>query len=169
MSFHPNTPSPLDTGHVAAAIDCLRHGFYAQAFALLSDPRLDRNPAARFALGLCRLHATEFDAAISCFEQALHGLKAAVPQPASVAENTDTYHKLAARRIAEEGFLVPMDPDFCARFPKTAEQTALLALIHTYRKTGMHDQAQRLAAGLTGPAFEAYQNKLRGDSAHGGL
>jgi hypothetical protein len=37
----------------------------------------------------------------------------------------------------------------------------LLAMIHVYRQKGMTDQARKLAAGLTGPVFEAWKN--RGD------
>jgi hypothetical protein len=45
----------------------------------------------------------------------------------------------------------------------------LLALIHVYRQKGMTSQAQKLAAGLTGPAFEDYKIKLRKDISHGNL
>jgi hypothetical protein len=62
-----------------------------------------------------------------------------------------------------------MDGDFCAGFPKFAGDMVLLALIHVYRQKDMKSQAQKLAAGLTGPAFEAYKAELRKDSSHGNL
>jgi hypothetical protein len=75
-------------------------------------------------------------------------------------ENGGTYLKLAEKQIEDELYLRPMDPDFCARFPKAAGDMVLLALIHVYRQKGMGDQAHKLAAGLTGPVFDAYKNRF---------
>ncbi|MDR2052953.1 MAG: hypothetical protein LBP80_06020 [Treponema sp.] len=150
---------PRGDDHAAAAVAYLRQGFDAQAFLLLSGPQM-KDPAARFALGLCCLRAGEEDAAIFCFEEALRLIKALPVPPPETAENGETYLKLAKKQIEDELYLSPMDPDFCARFPKSAGQMVLLALIHVYRQKGMTSQAQKLAAGLTGPAFEAYKGHL---------
>ena len=168
MSF--NTDKPLEKSQDKARIEIawLRQGFDAQAFLLLSGPQMEKDPAARFALGLCRLRAGEPDAAIPCFEEALRLIKA-LPPPPGTAENGETYLKLARKEIEDEQYLRPMDSDFCARFPKSAGDMVLLALIHVYRLKGMTRQAQKLAAALAGPAFEAYKNELQKESAHGAL
>jgi hypothetical protein len=44
------------------------------------------------------------------------------------------------------------------------EERIAAALISVYRQKGMIDQAQKLAAGLAGPAFEAYKSKLQKDT-----
>jgi tetratricopeptide (TPR) repeat protein len=169
MNF--NTDRPLEKQHgedrVAAAIAYLRQGFDAQAFLLLSGPHTEKDPAARFALGLCHLRAGEPDAAIFCFEQALRLIKA-LPGPETV-ETSETYLKLVKKQIEDKLYLSPMDSGFCAGFPKFAGDMVLLALIHVYRQKGMTSQAQKLAAGLTGPAFEDYKADLRKDSSHGNL
>jgi tetratricopeptide (TPR) repeat protein len=171
MGFNTERLEPLekprDEALVAAAIAYLRQGFDAQAFLLLSDPHMENDPSARFALGLCHLRAGEPDAAIFCFEQALRLIKAIPVPPPGTAENGETYLQLAKKQIEDEFYLKPMNGDFCARFPKTAGQMVLLALIHVYRQKGMGDQAQKLAAGLTGPVFEAYKNNLQKDISHG--
>jgi tetratricopeptide (TPR) repeat protein len=171
MSFSADRPAPLEKPQgkerIAAAIAYLRQGFDAQAFLLLSDPRTEEDPSARFALGLCHLRAGEPDAAIFCFEQALRLIKAIPVPPPGTAENGGTYLKLAEKQIEDEKYLSPMDGDFCARFPKSAGYMVLLALISVYREKGMIDHAQKLAAGLRGPAFEAYKNKLRKDVSRG--
>jgi tetratricopeptide (TPR) repeat protein len=159
MSFNTDRPGPLKKprgeDRVAAAIAYLRQGFDAQAFLLLSGPHTEKDPAAQFALGLCHLRAGERDAAIFCFEQSLRLIKA-VPGPGT-AENSETYLALAKKQIEDELYLSPMDSGFCARFPKSAGDMVLLALICVYRQKGMTGQAQKLAAGLTGPAFEDYE------------
>jgi tetratricopeptide (TPR) repeat protein len=167
MTLPPGTPRGEE--HIAMAIACARQGFDAQAFLLLSDPRTERDPAARFALGLCHLRAGEPDAAISCFEQALRLIKAIPCPPPGTAENSETYMKLARKQVEEELYLTPMEPDFCTRFPKAAGNMVLLALVSVYRQKGMTDQARKIAAGLTGPAFEAYKIKLKEDISHGTL
>jgi tetratricopeptide (TPR) repeat protein len=167
MNFNTDKPLEKTRGEEHIAIAYLRQGFDAQAFLLLSGPQTEKDPSARFALGLCHLRAGEPDAAIFCFEQALRLIKA-VPGP-ETAENGETYLKLAKKQIEDELYLSPMGSDFCARFPKSAGNMVLLALIHVYRQKGMKSQAQKLAAGLTGPVFEDYKNKLRKDSSHGNL
>jgi tetratricopeptide (TPR) repeat protein len=171
MGFNTDRPGPLekpqDEDRVAAAITFLRQGFDAQAFLLLSGPYMEKDPSARFALGLCHLRAGERDEAISCFEQALSLIKAIPCPPPETAENGETYLRLAKKQIEDELYLSPMDSDFCARFPKSAGLMVLLALISVYRQKGMKSRAQNLAAGLTGPAFEDYKNELRKDSSHG--
>jgi tetratricopeptide (TPR) repeat protein len=152
-------------GEARIAIAYLRQGFDAQAFLLLSGPQTEKDPSARFALGLCHLRAGEPDAAIFCFEQAL-GLIKAIPGPGT-AENSETYLRLFKKQIEDEFYLKPIDGDFCALFPKAAGQMVLLALISVYRQKGMTSQAQKLAAGLTGPVFEAYKNNLQKDVSHG--
>ena len=148
-----------DAGRIAAGIEYLRHGRSAQAYVILSEPGTEKEPAARFALGLCHFRAGELSAAISCFEEALGLLRAAPPSRAA-AENTETYLKLAVEQIADKTYLDPMDAHFCALFPKAAEHNVLLALIDAYRQKGMIEHAQKLSSGLTGPAFEAYKKKL---------
>jgi tetratricopeptide (TPR) repeat protein len=171
MGFNTDKPAPLGKPqyeeHIVAAIAYMRQGFDAQAFLLLSGPQTEKDPSAQFALGLCHLRAGELDAAIFCFEQALRLIKAIPVPPPKTAESGETYLKLAKKQIEDEGYLRPMDPDFCAGFPKSAEQMVLLALISVYRQKGMSDQAQKLAAGLTGPVFEVYKIKLQKDVSHG--
>jgi tetratricopeptide (TPR) repeat protein len=169
MGFNTDKPAPLEKlqDEAQAAIACLRQGFDAQAFPLLSGPQTEKDPAVQFALGLCHLRAGEPDAAIFRFEQALRLIKAIPCPPPGTAENGETYLKLAKKQIEDELYLRPMDGDFCARFPIFAGQMVLLALIYVYRQKGMSDQAQKLAAGLTGPVFEAYKNELQKDSSCG--
>jgi tetratricopeptide (TPR) repeat protein len=163
MGFNTDRLEPLEKprseAYIAVAIEYLRQGFDAEAFLLLSDRQTEKDPAARFALGLCRLRAGELDAAIFCFEQALRLIKTIPCPPPETAENGETYLRLVKKQIEDERCLTPIDPDFCVRFPKSAGQMVLLALIHVYRQKGMIDQAQKLAAGLTGPIFEAYKNE----------
>ena len=67
MSFNTNTPKPPEkpaANRAAEAISYLRQGFFAGAYLILSQPGLENQPAAQFALGLCHLHAGEPDAAI---------------------------------------------------------------------------------------------------------
>jgi tetratricopeptide (TPR) repeat protein len=169
MGFNTDKLEPLEKprGEAHSAIAYLRQGFDAQAFLLLSGPHTEKDPSARFALGLCHLRAGEPDAAIICFEQALGLIKAIPVPPPGAAENGETYLRLAKKQIEDERYLSPMDGDFCARFPKSAGQMVLLALIRAYLQKGMTDQAQKLAAGLTGPVFEAYKIKLQKDISHG--
>jgi len=164
MSFNTNTPKPSgnppDENRVEAAICFLRQGFVAEAYLLLSQPGNEKNPAALFALGLCHLHAGEYDAAITHFEKSLHLIKALPSPPPSPRENSETAIRLAKKQINERIYLTPMDEDFCRRFPKSAGPMALLALIHVYLQKGMTEQAQRLAAGLIGSAFDEYKKTL---------
>jgi Tfp pilus assembly protein PilF len=173
MSFNTEKPASLEKPkseeHIAAAISYMRQGFDAQAFLLLSSPHLEKDPSAQFALGLCHLRAGEPDAAIFRFEKALRLIKAFSCPPPETAENSETYLKLSKKQIEDELYLSPMDSDFCVQFPKFAGDMVLLALIHVYRQKGMTSQAQKLAAGLTGPAFDAYKAELQKDSSHGNL
>jgi tetratricopeptide (TPR) repeat protein len=171
MGFNMDRPAflgkPQGEEHIATAIAYVRQGFDAQAFLLLSGPHTEKDPAACFALGLCHFRAGEPDAAIFCFEQALRLIKTVPCPPPESVENGETYLKLAKKQIEDELYLSPMDSGFCERFPKSAGDMVLLALIHVYRQKGMKSQAQKLAAGLIGPAFEDYKNELRKDSSHG--
>jgi tetratricopeptide (TPR) repeat protein len=99
MSFNTDKPleKPQGEDRVAAAIAYLRQGFDAQAFLLLSGPHTEKDPAARFALGLCHLRAGELDAAISCFEQSLRLIKA-LPGPESV-ENAKRISHLQKNKL----------------------------------------------------------------------
>jgi tetratricopeptide (TPR) repeat protein len=165
MSFIINSPAApgagkLDAERIAAAVKYLRQGRSAQAFLILSEPGAEKEPAARFAFGLCHFHAGDLSTAISCFEQALHLLRAVQVKPQGASENTDIFIKLAAAQIEDKTYLTPIDADFCALFPKAAEQSVLLALIDAYQKKGMNEKAQQLSSGLTGPIFEAYKKKL---------
>jgi len=160
MSFNSNEPTEKQTDSTVAAIKYLRQGWNAQAFLLLSEPGSEKNPAARFALGLCYLHADDISSAIPCFEQALNLLRASPPAAVAKGENSEMHIKLAKGQIEEKAYLTPMDPDFCTSFPKAAEQTVILAMIHVYQKKGMTDMVQRLSSGLTGPVFEEYKNRL---------
>ena len=165
MSFITNHPDASGAGkqdpeRFAAAIKYFRQGRRAQAFLILSGLSAERDPAARFALGLCHFHAGDLSLAISCFEQALQLLKAMPVKPQGAAENTDTYLKLAAAQIEDKTYLEPIDTDFCALFPKASEHFVLLALIDAYQKKEMFEKAQQLSLGLTGPVFEAYKKKL---------
>jgi tetratricopeptide (TPR) repeat protein len=171
MSFNTNAPSEKQqsTELTSAAIKYLRQGWNAQAFLLLSEAEIEKDPAAKFALGLCHIRINDPSAAITCFEQALDLLKASsssssAPITRGPAESSETYIKLAAAQIEEKAYLTPMDTDFCTRFPKAAEQNVLLALIYAYHQKGMFEQVQRLSSGLTGPVFEAYKKKLAGNS-----
>jgi tetratricopeptide (TPR) repeat protein len=168
MSFDPNVPNKQQTTERSAtAIKYLRQGWNAQAFLMLSEADSEKDPAARFALGICHLRAGDPSSAASCFEQALQLLKIASSVPSGVmtrkgpGENSETYLRLTAKQIEDMIYLTPMDPDFCTRFPKGAEQIALMALIHTYNQKGMTEQALRLASGLIGPAFEGYKKRLK--------
>jgi tetratricopeptide (TPR) repeat protein len=165
MSFNANTPTTLaaenhDKGRIEAAIAYFRQGWSAQAFSLLSGQGMEKEPAAQFALGLCHLHAGDLASAISCFEQALH-LLGAMSVPAQETQgNNEIYLQLAKQQITEKIYLTPMDASFCVRFPSTARQMVLLALIYVYQKQGMNEPARRLAASLTGPVCEEYKRKL---------
>jgi tetratricopeptide (TPR) repeat protein len=154
MSFNNEVKPSSDADKAADAINYYRQGFLAQAHLLLSQPEFEKEPAAQFALGLCHLSAGEQDAAILCFERALHLIKALPPSAPEPPENNETDLRLKKEHIAEQIYLAPMDEDFCRRFPKSAAQMVLLALIHVYLQKGMTEKAQKLAAGLTGPEFE---------------
>ena len=145
---------------VTDAIAYLRQGRSAEAFLILSEPGNEKNPAARYALGLCHYKAGDLPAAISCFDQALSLLRTMPSKHRSAAENTETYLMLSKGQIADKIFLNPMDSSFCALFPKTAEQTIILASIEIYLQMGMKDKAKQLSAGLTGSVFEIYKNEL---------
>ena len=163
MGFNANSPAMPEkqiTEQITAAIAYLRQGRSAQAFLLLSEPGAEKESAASFALGLCRLRAGELTAAVSCFEQALNLLRAMPSKPPLRLETSETYIKLSESQIAEKVYLTPMDVDFCASFPKAAEQNVLLALIDTCVQNGMMEQARRLSSALTGPVFEGYKKKL---------
>ncbi|MCL2129350.1 MAG: tetratricopeptide repeat protein [Treponema sp.] len=171
-NFIPNHSESRDeqAERTSAAIEYLRQGRNAEAYLIFSEPetvkKTEKDPAARFAMGLCYFRTGELTAAISCFEQALNLLRVMSPgkgtlspsQPA--AEKSETYLKLAAEEIADKTYLTPMDADFCMLFPKAAENAVLLALIDAYKQNGMIEQARRLSASLTGPIFEAYKGKL---------
>ena len=60
----------------------------------------------------------------------------------------------------------PMDEDFCRRFPKSATQMILLALIHVYLQKGMTEKAQKLASGLIGPEFEELRKIIFEGGSH---
>ena len=149
----------------AAAVAYLRQGWLSQAFLLLSELKAQKDPAAHFALGLCHFRAGELPAAVSCFEQALQLLKTSsahglsVPQR-TAAENSETFLKLAAGQIADKTYLNPMDADFCALFPKAAEQNVLMAMIDVYQQMGMNEKAKRLSGSLAGPVFEEYKKGI---------
>jgi hypothetical protein len=143
----------------------LCQGRDAEAYLLLSEAGLEKEPSARHALGICHLRADNPDKAVSCFEQALALLKAGIAKESPVSgleppPTDETYIRLAVKQIAAKAYLRPMDADFCSRFPKTAKQTVLLSLIHAYRETGNDEQARRLAAGLAGKEFEEYKKSL---------
>ena len=161
MGFNTDSSTPNTTEktkQIKAAIAYLRQNRNAQAFLLLSEPGLEKDPAAEFALGLCYLRADELTSAVSHFEQALWLIKSAGFSPRAESGNA-VYLKLAAGQIADEVYLTPMDASYCTLFPKAAEQTVMLAMIHTYRLMGMSDQARRVAAGLTGPEFDEFKKK----------
>jgi len=162
MSFNavPSGQPAANAERIASAVRYLRQGKDAQAFLLLSEPGTEKDPAARFALGLCHLRADELPMAISSFEQALTLLKAATAKLWPGETNT-VYLKLAAKQIENKNYLAPMDADFCALFPKAAEQNVLLAMIDAYQASGMPEQAERLSAGLTGSVFEEYKKQLK--------
>jgi len=166
MSFNTNLSAEGQQApdQSAAAIKYLRQGWDAQAFLILSEAGSEKNPAARFALGICHVRAGELSFAIPCFEQALQLLRTASPVPPSLAkgtgENSETHLSLTKKQIEDAIYLTPMDADFCSRFPRAAEQTVTMALIHVYKQKGMVEQAQRLASGLIGPAFEEYRKRL---------
>ena len=156
--------------HISAAIEYLRQGRNAEAYLILSGPetekKSEKDPAARFATGLCHFRAGELSVAISCFEQALNMVRAMSPgkgivspsQPA--AENSETYIRLATDQIVNKIYLTPMDSRLCTDFPKAAEYNVILALIDAYQQNGMIEQARRLSSALTGPIFEAFKRKL---------
>ena len=160
MGFNNDAKPLSNADKAAAAINYYRQGFLSQAYLLLSRPEFEKEPAAQFALGLCRLRAKEQDAAILCFEKALHLIKALPPSPLQQFENNETDIRLKKKQIAEQIYLAPIDEDFCRRFPKSAAQMVLLALIHVYLQKGMAEKAQKLAAGLTGPEFEEHRKAI---------
>ena len=149
---------------ITEAIKYFREGFVSEAYLLLSDLKAEENPAALFTLGLCHEKAGELSQAISSFEKALYLLKKVSSAPLSVQmrakENSETYIQLAISQIADKTYLNPMDEQFCALFSKSAEYNILLALIDTYKKKGMNEQAKKLSSGLTGPVFEAYKKEM---------
>jgi tetratricopeptide (TPR) repeat protein len=163
MDFYANETKTGGKERIQVAIEYLKQGRSAQAFLLLSDKKDEKEPAALFALGLCRRLCSELPEAIQCFEQSLKLLKAAsAPAKAAYApaENSEEYIRLSIEQIKEKVYLGPMDIDFCERFPKAAEQNILLALIDTYRQNRMEPEAKRLSAALTGPIFDDYKNRL---------
>ena len=143
-----------------AAIRYLRQGWDAQAFSLLASTAAEQFPAPQFALALCYLRAGAPEKALSCLERTLRLIREGPLAPPGAAENSDTHARLYAGQIENRAWLNPMDADFCERFPRAAEQTALLALIHVHTLLGQADKAKSLAAGLTGRAFEEYKRKL---------
>ena len=161
MSFIQSTPklSVQTSKNTVLAIACLRQGRNAEAFSLLSAPGLEQEPAAQFSLGLCYLRAGEHSKAISCFEQTVQLLKPSLVPSGSSAGN-EIYLKLAVEQLEAKVYLEPMDMEFCTCLPKLAEQTTLLALIHTYMENSMEEQAKRLASGLVGTEFAEYKRKL---------
>jgi hypothetical protein len=161
VPFNPVTHNSSGTCHedsLSIAIACLRQGHFAQAYAVLSVSRFEKEPAALFALGLCHLHAEEYPASIDCFKKAELLLRVSSRQEMPPAN--ETYFRLAVKQIEQKVYLKPMDTDYCARFPKTAAQTVLMAMIYTYQKSGMPEQVRRLAAGLTGAEFARYKEKM---------
>jgi tetratricopeptide (TPR) repeat protein len=164
MSFNKSSADAFggkqDPERIASAIKFFRQGRKAQAFLILSAAGTDKDPVARFALGLCHFHAGDLPMAISCFEQALQLLKVMPARPQGSAENTDAYLKLAVAQIEDKNYLSPIDADFCMFFPKASEQIVILALIEAYLQMGMLEKAQQLSLGLTGPVYEEYKKKL---------
>jgi Tfp pilus assembly protein PilF len=165
MSF--NTDSPAAQGEkqygadkVKLAISYMRQGRNAQAFLILSDSDTDKDPAARFALGLCYLRSGDVPSAITRFDQALNILKSTSAAKREIKSSTDAYYNLAKNQVAENVYLAPMDADFCTIFPEAAEQTVILALTYAYLKNGMDEQARRISAGLVGPMFDEYKRTL---------
>lgn len=148
--------SPLNL--LDTAIRYLREGWNAPAFLLLSEAKPEKEPAAEFALALCYLRAGELSAAVLHLEQALRLIRTASVPPSQ--ETNETYIKLYKEQLEEQIYLTPMDADFFSLFPKEAEQTVLLALIHVYQQKGMDEQAQRLSAGLVGTVFEEHKKRL---------
>ena len=142
------------------AIRYLREGWNTQAFSLLSAVEENASPAAAFALALCYLRADDFSAAAARLEHALRLARALPAARPNAAENTSTYTKLFKGQLEDEFYLTPMDTDFCTLFPREAERTILLALIHTYRKQGMDEKARQLSSGLSGAIFEQYKKRL---------
>ena len=142
------------------AILCLRQGQNAQGFSLLSAMEENANPSAAFALALCYLRSGELSAAVPHLEHALRLIRALSPVPPNPAENTGTYIKLYRAQVEEVAYLKPMDADFCHLFPKDAERTVLLALIHVYGEMGMKEKARQFSAGLSGKIFEEYIKRL---------
>ena len=163
MSFNTTSAAPAADRQIEKkielAIDCLWQDRSAQAFLILSEPGFEKEPAARFALGLCHLRAKDASSALVCFEQALTLLKSVSSLKRGI-ENNRVYLTLAAEQIKESVYLSPMDPAFCASFSEAAEQTVLLAMIYVYLQQGMTEQAKRLSSGLIGPEFEEYKRKL---------
>ena len=162
MSFNTagTAGGPQNKEQTAAAIRYLRQGLKAQAFLILNGINTDNDPAAKFAMGLCRLGAGELSAAIDCFERTVQMLKNLPPAQRPGAENNETHIKLTVQQINDRTWLTPMDADLISLFPKAAEQTAMLALIHCYQLNGMPDMARKVAAALTGPAFDEFRKKI---------
>ena len=165
MAFNTKNTGGSNKEQAAEAIAYLRQDRNAQAFLLLSELKTEKDPAVQFALGLCHLRAGGMDEAIRCFEQALQLAKTIPANVASggspwMAENSEAFLNLTKQQIDDEIFLTPMDDVFFERFPKTAGQNVLMALVHAYRQKGMVEQARRLMAGLGGPAFEEYKSKM---------
>ena len=162
MAFNTNSPAvgKRIPERISMAVECLRQGRADEAFLLLSEPGVEKEPAGCFALGLCYLRAGEPSRAISCFEQALNLFRVMPSRPSARTETGEIHLKLAMKQIAEKVYLAPMDAEFCALFPKAAEQAALMALIDSCLQIGMIEQARRFSAGLNGPEFAEYKNKL---------
>ena len=165
MSFYTGPSSPSEQGlqdpkRVEFAISCMRQGRNAQAFLILSEPWSEKDPAARFALGLLRLRSGDDQEAIRCFEQSLNLVRMISAPKQGMSESSETYIRLAAGQVSESVYLTPMDPDMFTYFPEAAMHTVILALIHVYRKKGMDEQARKLISGLTGPAFEKYKKDI---------
>jgi len=161
MGFYTSSSSAAssDSDRLPVAIACLRQGRDAQAFLLLSEQPDEKRSAARFALGLCYVHAGGWSAAAPLFEQALVLLRA-LTAPMGTIKNSDTYLKLATKQIKEEVYLSPLDADFCRRFPHAAAQAVTPVLIYVYKKQGIDTQARQLVDSLTGPEFESYKKEF---------
>ncbi|HCC34891.1 MAG TPA: hypothetical protein DEQ02_04375 [Ruminococcaceae bacterium] len=162
MGFNTTLPmrEPQNKELAQAGIEYLRQGFYAQAFLLLSESSAEKEPAVKFALGLCYLCADEVDMAISCFEQAIFLIKAFSSSWPKLSENSDVYTRLVKKQICEQSYLLPMSEAYIKHFPQFAKNTVLMSLIHAYCQKGMFDQARELSVGLTGQVFEEFKKKM---------
>gem|GEM_PF-1067680 len=171
MSLYNTKPQDLEKKErpcelLDKAILCLRQGQNAQGFLLLSSiaEKEKDNPAAAFALALCYIRSEETSKAIPHLEQALRLTRSLSLTQPNTAENTDTYIRLYQAQLNNQFYLDPIDTDFCTLFPKEAERTILLALIHAYRKMSMEEKVRQLSAGLSGKIFEEYKKRLDGEN-----